>query len=137
MSEDYTENGRVSDGEASPQLVPTPDINSPRHSVTTPPVGVATTAAAATNGEASIEFFGQKGGGVSESGSEGEGESSPRTPQDKDNTSFHSRPYVTVSVSPGERGVAGRGWYNSEWGGNTWVEPIPHISGPALYVHAL
>lgn len=112
MSEEYTENGRVSDNdrEESPdEPVPTPDINSPRHSVTAPPVGVVT-----LNGEkreSSIEFFGQKGG-VSESGSEeGEGEegsSSPRTPQDRDNTSFHSRPYVTVSVSPGEAG--GRVW---------------------------
>ncbi len=103
MSEEYTENGCVSDQEESPDPIPPPDINSPRQSVVAPPGGVVTNG---ENRESSIEFFGQKGG-VSESGSEGE--ESPRTPQDKDNTSFHSRAYVTVSVSPGEEGGGDRG----------------------------
>lgn len=110
MSEEYSENGRVGDKEDSPELIPTPDINSPRHSLATPPGGMVANGEVEEKRDSSIEFFGQKGGGVSESGSEGG--SSPQTPaQDKDNASFHSRAYVTVSVSPGRRRGKGCGLF--------------------------
>lgn len=93
MTEDHIENGHINDQgqeELNAKLTAA-DINSPKHSVTTPPD--------------TLEYFNQKVGGF-DSGSEGEGEGgSPRgAGQDKDNVSHHSRSYVTVSpsVSPGE-----------------------------------
>lgn len=91
MSEELTENGRINEHgheELATELPPTPDMNSPRPSVTTPPHGA-------------MEYFDHKGGG-SETGSEGG--SSPHT---QDNLSHHSPSYVTVSpsISPGGRGT--------------------------------
>lgn len=108
MSEEHSENGRINDQgvEEVSTDVPTPDINSPRQSVTTPPQFN-------NQEEPAMEFFGQKGGGGSETGSEGD---SPRT---QDNVSHHSRSYVTVSpsVSPGEwEGLVGREGAPSPWG---------------------
>lgn len=83
MSEELTENGRINEHgheELATELPPTPDMNSPRPSVTTPPHGA-------------MEYFDHKGGG-SETGSEGG--SSPHT---QDNVSHHSPSYVTVSPS--------------------------------------
>lgn len=90
MNEEHTQNGRINDQSEeevhSEIAVSTPDINSPRPSLTTPP-----------SGDPAMEFFDQKVGGSDSGSAEG---GSPRM---LDNVSHHSHSYVTVSpsVSPG------------------------------------
>lgn len=94
MNEDHAENGRINE-HGEEEVDTTADVNSPTHSVTTPPDA----------GMPEMEYFDHKGGG-SEASSEG---GSPHT-QERDNVSHHSQSYVTVSppVSPGG------------WGGWVW-----------------
>lgn len=123
MSEDLTENGRITEEgaeEVHSSSGSTLDINSPRHSLTTPP----------RMEDPVMEYFDGKGG-VSDSCSDGD---SPRAPpQDRDNESHHSRSYVTVSppVSPGKvERKEGQGawlWGPGSEGGRGWK---------AIHVHS-